>query len=864
MAQDLPKRFLLHIVPPVLGLFLVTAFSSLCQAASYSEQTIYSFCTTASCSDGSFPAAGLIADASGNLYGTSEKGGASSFGAVFKLTPNMNGGYNYSVLYSFGGPDVGGPGADGAYPDTGLAIDSTGNLYGTTIVGGANATGTVFRVAASGAETVLYNFCSVATASPGGCADGAYPSAGLIMGGSGALFGTTANGGSSNITDNSFSPPIVFNANAGTVFQLTPGATTPWAQAVLYNFCSTSGSVNNVPTFCTDGATPFAGLTRDAGGNLYGTTTSGGSNSNAFGGIAAGVAFKLAPGSPYIYSKLHDFCSQIQNDANNNPIACADGYFPNDALLLSGGDLYGTTYYGGVSPTGSNAGTVFRMGTDGSGYSVLYNFCSQSNSTTTCLDGANPTAGLITDGTSLFGTTSFGGAAPSSANGFGTVFQLSLNANPAQSVLYNFTGGADGSDPVAGLVLSGGNLFGTTISGGGGAGGGDGVVFALTQAQTAQLTVSESGAGTGTITSKPVAAINCASGSSNGCSANFTAGSTVTLNPTANAGSFFAGWTDPACSSAGTGPCTLTLAAATNVAGTFSLIPTYTAAISVTGMATVSGTAATGTPRAFSNSCTATGSALTCEWNPPSNTPLTLTAAAAPNSGYVFTGWTGACSSYGVNPTCTVSGANTIGGSTLHVGAGFDPPLASGTACNGTFAGTFNGNVKVSAGENCTLASPCEIKGNVTVNGAHSGASFNLACQVDGNVQLSGATTFKLDGATVGGDLQLHQVTGSNTGNICASQIAGNVQIQNSTSPVTIGGQGCANTVGTNLQVSNNSGVLLIDNNKVASNMQITNNSGGGDVSSNSVGGNLQCQKNTGSFTSAFNSVVGQVQGQCH
>jgi uncharacterized repeat protein (TIGR03803 family) len=145
---------------------------------------LYSF---ANSPDGAGPFAGLTLDSAGNLYGTTVTGGASGTGTVFKLAPNGSAGYTESVLYSFGA------GPDGANPYAGLILDSAGNLYGTTPMGGASGFGTVFQLAPNGSagytESVLYSF--------GAGPDGEAPYAGLILDSAGNLYGTTFGGGSS-------------------------------------------------------------------------------------------------------------------------------------------------------------------------------------------------------------------------------------------------------------------------------------------------------------------------------------------------------------------------------------------------------------------------------------------------------------------------------------------------------------------------------------------------------------------------------------------------------------------------------------------------------------------------------------------
>src|SRR5271169_2054617 len=127
--------------------------------------------------------------------------------------------------------------------------------------------------------------------------------------------------------------------------------------------------------------------------------------------------------------------------------------------------------------------------------------------------------------------------------------------------------------------------------------------------------------------------------------------------------------------------------------------------------------------------------------------------------------------------------------------------LASGHSCNGNYNGVFNGNVTVSAGQNCVFTSPCEIKGNVTVNAG----SFDLSCTVDGNVTISGTSAFSLEGATIGGNLQIQQLlAGQPQSAVCGTMIKGNLQVQNDRSPIEIGAKSanaCAgNTVGNDLQ----------------------------------------------------------------
>ena len=241
-----------------------------------------------------------------------------------------------TVLHSFGATAT-----DGATPSAGLIMDSSGNFYGTTETGGPNNVGTVFKITPTGTESVLHSFGATAT-------DGTLPFAGLVMDGSGNLYGTTTGGGPHS---------------QGTVFKITPAGT----ETILYSF--TGGS---------DGGNPEAGLLMDSGGNLYGTTDQGGSSDS-------GTVFKLTPaGNETI---LHSFAGG------------ADGSLPRAGLIMdSSGNLYGTTYQGGSS----NNGTVFKITPSGA-ESVLHDFGA------TATDGTLPLAGLIMDGNgNLYGTTSLG------------------------------------------------------------------------------------------------------------------------------------------------------------------------------------------------------------------------------------------------------------------------------------------------------------------------------------------------------------------------------------------------------------------------------------------------------------------------
>jgi uncharacterized repeat protein (TIGR03803 family) len=386
--------------------------------------------------DGAYPTAGgVIRDSAGNLYGTTYEGGTAALGVVYELDPAGN----YTVLYSFPG------GVNGSHPSAGVIRDPAGSIFGTTVDGGPNGRGTVFKVDATGDQTVLYSFR--------GHADGEQPWSGVTLDSAGNLYGTTYTGGT---------------ANAGVVYKLDPAG----HQTVLYRF--TGGA---------DGSSPYAGVILDSAGNLYGTTFNGGTDN-------AGVVYKLDPAGQetVLYSFTnssdgsHPYAGVILDSAGNLYGATYDGgtgyagvvykldpagqetvlySFTNGSdgghpyggvILDSAGNLYGTTYLGGTA----NAGVVYKLDPAGQ-ETVLYSF--------TGADGSYPYAGVIRDPAgNLYGTASAGGTA-----NWGTVFKL----DPAgqQTVLWSFTGsseaGAGGGLPYGGVILdSTGNLYGTTIDGG--------------------------------------------------------------------------------------------------------------------------------------------------------------------------------------------------------------------------------------------------------------------------------------------------------------------------------------------------------------------------------------------------------------
>jgi uncharacterized repeat protein (TIGR03803 family) len=372
---------------------------------------------------GSEPFAGLIFDHVGNLYGTTVSGGANKAGTVFKLTHNPDGSWTESVLYSF--CSVSNTCADGEWPIAALTFDQGGNLYGTTSGGGANGAGTVFklvpRTEGSWTESVLFSFCSISS-----CGDGWWPAAALIFDQAGNLYGTTEYGGNS-----------LCQQGCGVAFKLAPNSKEGWSESVLYSFCSEAN--------CADGEQPAANLIFDATGNLYGTAVSGGKSGN-------GVAFKLMPnsGGSWTESVLHSFCSLKD---------CSDGSNPLAGLIFdAAGNLYGTTFDNSMV---AGPGVVFQLTLNGHGSwkeKVIHQFAGTH-------DGLYPEAGPTLDaGGNLYGTTYVGGDPNCYAIGCGVVFKLAPNSKGGwrETVLHSFYD-HPGAFPSAGVTLDGaGNLYGTT------------------------------------------------------------------------------------------------------------------------------------------------------------------------------------------------------------------------------------------------------------------------------------------------------------------------------------------------------------------------------------------------------------------
>jgi uncharacterized repeat protein (TIGR03803 family) len=309
-------------------------------------------------------------------------------------------------------------------PEAGLLRDPAGNLYGVA-GGGAQGAGVVFRIDPAGKEAVLYSF--------GGGADGKHPKGGLVRGPAGAFYGTA---------DGGVTTDFCYADRCGVVFKLDASG----KEAVLYSF--TGGP---------DGLFPNPGIQWDSAGNLYGTTSGGGAS-------GAGVVYRVE-GTGH-EAVLYSFTGG------------ADGASPIGGLWRdSAGDLYGAAGGGATDHNcvSGGCGVVFKVDPTGK-RAVLHRFTGGT-------DGANPMAGLVGDQDgNLYGTAIFGGNTSgvcASYRGCGVVFKL--DSAGKETVLYSFTGGADGLGPAAGLLRdAAGNLYGTTSMGGTSCGpvpGGCGVVF---------------------------------------------------------------------------------------------------------------------------------------------------------------------------------------------------------------------------------------------------------------------------------------------------------------------------------------------------------------------------------------------------
>jgi uncharacterized repeat protein (TIGR03803 family) len=389
----------------------------------------------------------LIADRAGNLYGTTFNGGGSAgAGTVYKLSPpaQPGGTWTETILYSFSYARL----VNGIGPKAGLVMDSKGNLFGTTWLGGPTGGGLVFELSPPPVKGEAWSYLLVYDFSAPN--DGYSPQARLVIDHAGNLYGTTTAGGTGGCA-----------GGCGGVFKLAPPAQPggAWTETVILNF---SG------TFAGGGGTS-GGLTMDAHGALYGTTYSGT-------GGKSGTVFRLTPpktnGRRWVHTVLYAFAGG------------SDGSAPEAEVVFDKkGNLYGTTNYGGVGGPncfGVSCGTVFQLTPAPNApwtHNVLYSFNGRT-------DGGYgyPGPALTLDAAgNLYGTTPIGGDpnCGGGGTGCGTVFQLAppvvQGGSWTETILHRFAGGGDGAGP-GGLTFGKGKL----LYGPAGAGAnGDGLVFSI-------------------------------------------------------------------------------------------------------------------------------------------------------------------------------------------------------------------------------------------------------------------------------------------------------------------------------------------------------------------------------------------------
>ena len=394
---------------------IAVCLTALASAVAQQETVLHTF--GLSSTDGDVPLAGLVSDASGNLYGTTDTGGAPDVGTVFELVRSNGGTWNEKLIHVFNSN-----GRDGNAPQATLIFDKAGNLYGTTGSGGLYGHGTVFELSpdtnGTWTEKTLHNFSGK---------DGVLPRASLIFDKAGNLYGTTDQGGST-ISSSLCSPQ-----GCGTVFELKHRADGSWAEKVLHNF-----DFNGI-----DGFAPVASVAFDSAGNLYGTAEEGGAYN-------FGILFELTP-------KPHgEWTETILHNFNQDG---TDGIFPGSGLFFdASGNLYGTTSGGG--PGGGGTAFEFSPGSNGTWTETfLHDFGFGT-------DGSVPWGNLTLDANgNVYGVGQGGGAYSS-----GTAFQLSPSSSGwTETILHSFGNGLDGQFPNGSMVRdSAGNLYGTTQSGGAG------------------------------------------------------------------------------------------------------------------------------------------------------------------------------------------------------------------------------------------------------------------------------------------------------------------------------------------------------------------------------------------------------------
>lgn len=407
-------------------LAMVVLCSGAAGATAQTERVVYSF---AGAPNGAGPLGGLAVDSHDRSYGIA--GGGSGCGIVFELKQPASRVLE-SVIWTFGSAGA----SDGCYPNSGLIIDPSGNLYGTTSGGGERGSGAVFELSPDGSggwtEKILWSFGGVY----GNVQDGMTPVAGLTMDTAGNLYGTTLYGGGA--------PP---SGGCGTVFEVSPNPDGSWSEALLhaFTFCDSSGG---------DGIQPFTGVTLDSAGNVYGTTNLGGYENTATCGFGCGTVFELEKAAGWKETQIYLF--QGGTDG-------ANPYGP--VIFASAGHLLGTARFGGFG-----SGVAFELVKAASGWqqSVLHSFGYPEG------DGVGPNGGLAARENHYYGTTQGIWEPVGPGCGFyscGTVYELTPSgAGWTYSILHTFGSGNDGSFGAgygAGVTVGpAGSIYGATNSGG--------------------------------------------------------------------------------------------------------------------------------------------------------------------------------------------------------------------------------------------------------------------------------------------------------------------------------------------------------------------------------------------------------------
>lgn len=413
-----------HSIQFGISLFALVTVVTRGVAADFTNLHDFSFGPT----NGASPLAGLILSGH-TIYGTTATAGSNDYGTVFALNTDGTG---FTNLWNFGF------GNDGRLPQARLAL-SGDTLFGTTYAGGSANCGTVFAVNTNGAGYRILHSFSIAHYDQNGAqtnADGQFPNSTLLLSDN-SIYGTTVAGGS---------------GASGTIFKIFTDGT---GFANLHNFAL--GFYNDATGTYTNSDGGGAGGLKLANGDLYGTTSGGGKG-------GGGTVFKIATDGSHFTNLYHFTPPRFSGSAFTN----VEGSAPAD-LILSGNSWFGTAGGGGNGGSGS----LFRINTDGTDFTNLYNFTAPGSGTN--CDGSNPIE-LVMSGGTLFGVTANGGKGAA-----GTVFAVNTNGS-GFTTIYNFSpnpmdsANPDGANPRGALVVQQKTLFGTALEGGANAAG---TVFAL-------------------------------------------------------------------------------------------------------------------------------------------------------------------------------------------------------------------------------------------------------------------------------------------------------------------------------------------------------------------------------------------------